>query len=494
MAELTSIISNRTAEYALQSRKSRRKTRGQFFTGRKTAEFMAGLFTIPADKDSISVIDPGAGAGILSSALAERLEASGSIRHVKLVCYENDESITELLRANLEFLREKLALNLEYEIRTDDYLLSQEYEYSFRTGREKFDMVIGNPPYRKISRSSPEAKMMPDICVGTPNLYFMFAAMSMFNLKQGGELVYIIPRSWTSGAYFSKFRDKLFSEGVLKHIHLFRSRKNIFDGGDVLQEAVIIKLGKTQGKPGNITVTSSLDGSLERITYFSAPYSSVVSGQKHYVYLAADEDDADILRRFEAMKHTLLTEGMRMKTGLAVDFRCSELIRNEPGGNTVPLFRPCHIRRGNVIFPSNMGNEYITSTRRGLLQENRNYLFVKRFTSKEEARRLQCGVYLAVRFPNYLSISTDNKINFIDSASGVSLTEKTVYGLFVLFNSSIYDSYYRLLNGSTQVNSTEINSIPVPEAEVIDSMGERLIASGKMTVETCDEILGGFLA
>ena len=85
-------------------------------------------------------------------------------------------------------------------------------------------------------------------------------------------------------------------------------------------------------------------------------------------------------------------------------------------------------------------------------------MFVKRFTAKEEHRRLQCGVYLARKHPEYTEISTQNKINFISGLR--ELSECVVYGLYVLFNSTLYDSYYRILNGSTQVNSTEINSMP----------------------------------
>lgn len=69
----------------------------------------------------------------------------------------------------------------------------------------KYDMVIGNPPYMKIAKDAPEARAMPDVCYGAPNLYFLFAEMGMFNLIPNGELVYIIPRSWTSGAYFKNF-------------------------------------------------------------------------------------------------------------------------------------------------------------------------------------------------------------------------------------------------------------------------------------------------
>ena len=125
------------------------------------------------------------------------------------------------------------------------------------------------------------------------------------------------------------------------------------------------------------------------------------------------------------------------------------------------------------------------------MQDNRNYLFVKRFTAKEEARRLQCGVYLAKNFPQYEKISTQNKINFIDGLV-LEMSECLVYGLYVLFNSTLYDRYYRILNGSTQVNSTEVNSMPVPDLETIQEMGRRLMRTRDLTEENCNMILEGF--
>ena len=110
-------------------------------------------------------------------------------------------------------------------------------------------MVIGNPPYMKIAKDAPEAKAMPDICYGAPNLYFLFAAMGMFNLIPNGELVYIIPRSWTSGAYFKRFRQKFLNDGVLEHIHLFVSRDKVFENESVLQETIIIKMRKSTATP-----------------------------------------------------------------------------------------------------------------------------------------------------------------------------------------------------------------------------------------------------
>ena len=125
------------------------------------------------------------------------------------------------------------------------------------------------------------------------------------------------------------------------------------------------------------------------------------------------------------------------------------------------------------------------------MQDNKKYLFVKRFTAKEEPRRLQCGVYLAKEFPQYKKISTQNKINFIDGIM-TDMSECLVYGLYVLFNSTIYDKYYRILNGSTQVNSTEINAMPVPDLDIIQEMGRKIIKSKDYSVTSCNLILEAY--
>jgi adenine-specific DNA-methyltransferase len=129
--------------------------------------------------------------------------------------------------------------------------------------------------------------------------------------------------------------------------------------------------------------------------------------------------------------------------------------------------------------------------KRAFLQRNKNYLFVKRFTSKEEHRRLQCGIYLGSDLPEYEWISTQNKVNFIDGNH--DLTDAETYGLFVLFNSRWYDLYYRVLNGSTQVNATEMNQIPVPSLPDIRRMGLRLLKKDDLSEDRCDEILKSYL-
>ena len=496
MGKILDYVINSTAQYMEHIPKKQRKSYGQFFTSKETAQFMAGLFNVPADKTEIAILDPGAGSGILSAALIERLQSVPVLQKIHLTCYETDEKIIQLLKSNLEWICRQSVVSIKYKIISENYILSQALEYNHMIGAnpapDKFDMVIGNPPYMKVSKDAPEAKSMADICYGAPNLYFLFAGMSLFNTRERGELVYIIPRSWTSGAYFKKFRQEFLQTGVLEHIHLFVSRDKVFEQENVLQETIIIKVRKTCIKPQRIRITTTrASGDFRNKTEFDALYETVVSGKDSYVYLVTNEQEIDALNQLNQWSNTLPSIGLKMKTGLTVDFRNREALRDTAESGAVPLFFAQHIQDGKVIFPSGKEHEYLVTNQPGLLQQNTNYLFVKRFTAKEEHRRLQCGIYLAKKNPAYTRISTQNKINFICGLQ--ELSECIVYGLYVLFNSTLYDCYYRILNGSTQVNSTEINSMPVPPMSIIEAMGKELIRVKDMSVKSCDNILRSYV-
>ena len=485
-----------TNEYIESMPKKERKKYGQFFTSMETARFMAGLYNIPADMKKVRILDAGAGSGILSCAFIERLETLDSVQEIEVTCYENDSNVLNLLENNLEYCRANANKRITLKIITDNYILSQYLDFNHMIGGssnpKKYDFVIGNPPYMKISKDAPEATAMPEVCYGAPNLYFLFASMGLFNLQDNGEMVYIIPRSWTSGAYFKRFREYFLTEGRLEHIHLFVSRNKVFDKEDVLQETIIVKVKKTKLTPNAVTITSSNSNKdFGDITSLTVSYSLVVSGKDFYVYLVTNETEVQVLERLQGFDKTLPDIGVKMKTGLTVDFRNRDILRDTEEEGAIPLFYSQHIKQGKVQFPINKENEYVVTNQQGLMQDNKNYLFVKRFTAKEEHRRLQCGVYLAKDFPQYKKISTQNKINFIDGVM-TELSECLVYGLYVLFNSTLYDEYYRILNGSTQVNSTEINSMPVPELKCIQEMGRKLMKSRDYSEENCNLILEGY--
>ena len=310
--------------------------------------------------------------------------------------------------------------------------------------------------------------------------------MGIHNLKQNAELVYIVPRSWTSGAYFKHFRQYLFANCVITDMHLFESRDKVFEGESVLQETIIIKVKKTTLKPDYMNITSSSTSAFEDVVKFSAPYETIVA-QNQFVYLATNENDVKVLSQVNHFDTTLPDMNMRMQTGIIVDFRTREVLRNQLENDSYPLFYSQHIKGGRVIWPLGKEGEVIKTDRKGYLQENSDFLMVKRFTSKEEERRLQCGIYLKKKYSQFPYISTQNKINFIKCDSPC-----VTYGLYVILNSTLYDNYYRILNGSTQVNSTEINQMPIPKKQIIEKMGKDLMHK-ELSVENCNKILSKWI-
>ena len=358
-------IIEKTNQYIEAMPKKERKKYGQFFTSMETARYMADLFTIPKQK-TITVLDAGAGSGILACAMVERLETVEEIKEICVTCYETDENVLPLLEENLLYVQNKSTKKVDIKIVTENYITSQYLDFNHMLGGDeepqKYDLVIGNPPYMKISKAAPEATAMPSVCYGAPNMYFLFASMSLFNLKNNAEMVYIIPRSWTSGAYFKRFREYFLSEGKLVHIHLFGSRNKVFDKEEVLQETIIVKIRKTKIQPETVTITSTnTNKDFNQCTTLVVPYDIVVSGDELYVYLVTNEEEVSVLKKLHQWNKTLPEIGLKMKTGLTVDFRNRDILRNTEEEGAVPLFYSQHIKEGEVHFPIQKEHEYVVT-------------------------------------------------------------------------------------------------------------------------------------
>lgn len=492
------VIEARTVRYLSErTREERRQYEGSF-TDPRTARFMAGLFSVPEGAKKISVLDAGAGAGMLSVAAAMRLEEEESVEEVELVCYETDPGLLRLLRENLREWSYRSKKKTTVRILAENYITSQYLDVNCLLGSnpdpEKFDFVIMDPPRMKIPKDAPEATAMPEICHGAPNLYFIFAAMAMFNLRKEGQLVCRMPRSWTSGAYFARFRQYFLTEGKPEQIHLTVSRNEVFDRENFVAESMILKARKTKIVPKTVTFTySEPRETFADLVSLTVPYSLVIAGERGtgqdpwYVHLITDAAGADVLKKIRRFSRTLPELGFKMKTGLMIVSKNQACLRDEMEEGAIPLFGAQNILGGKVDVSGQAGGAYAVTDQRGLMQDNRNYLFVKRFTEKGSPR-LQCGVYLASSEPEVGKISTRNDLNFVDGI-GKEMEAEAVYGLCALFGTSLYDEYYRILNSSTQVNSTEMNSVPVPELEQILEMGRGLMESGDFSRAGCNRLL-----
>ena len=140
----------------------------------------------------------------------------------------------------------------------------------------------------------------------------------------------------------------------------------------------------------------------------------------------------------------------------------------------VPLLWMNHVQPMQVTWPLHRHKpEYIK--REGaekLLLSNRNYVLLRRFTAKEEVRRLSAAPYVAQSMP-IPQVGLENHLNYVHRPAG-SLTDEEAWGLAALYNSRLLDTYFRCLNGHTQVNATELRAMPLPANDFIVELGERV--------------------
>ena len=97
------------------------------------------------------------------------------------------------------------------------------------------------------------------------------------------------------------------------------------------------------------------------------------------------------------------------------------------------------------------------------------YLLTKRFTSKEERRRLVACIF----DPDQVEaewIGFENHLNYFH-ASGHGLERTLAIGLYVFLNSTVVDQYFRRFSGHTQVNATDLRTLAYPSRDTLQSMG-----------------------
>ena len=200
------------AKYERQTSLDDRKKKGQFFTPPEVCAFMASLFS-PKPPATFRLLDPGAGVGSLTAAICDRILYLRSSRNLEIHLFENDPEVLPFLRETIKHCVEMLnehGHSMTYEIHAKDFILDAAasifgppslFNDSAQWG--EFDGVIMNPPYFKVAKASPYARVMEDVVHGQPNIYAFFLAAAAQMLRPGGELVAITPgasaMAFTSG-------------------------------------------------------------------------------------------------------------------------------------------------------------------------------------------------------------------------------------------------------------------------------------------------------
>ncbi len=417
----------------------------QYLTPYQTAHLAASMLS-DADGGRLRCLDLGAGTGILSVALAERYGG-----RVDVDCVELDPELARICDGELS------QLEIPHRVAVGDALI-----VPIGPG---YDRVILNPPYRKMAAGDVRQAGLP---ARSPNLYSAFMMVALCALAPGGECVAIVPRSWTNGQYFQQFRAWALSTCSFDAMHVYGSRTEIFSDTNVLQETMLVRFSKRPQAPTvRVSESQVKDGEPVVREY---PFDELVDtgGDLAVRVTPAGRGPLDGMA-------TLKASGLCASTGKVVDFRSRDVLRRdyEPGLNRL-IYAWNFTSEGYTHPVDSYKPQWIDCSSERFAKQlipAGSYVVVKRFSSKEESRRVKAHV-LDLGEPQTL----ENHLNYVHAGTPrktVPLDPALARGLELWLSSSEVDAWFRARSGSTQVNASDLNAMPVPSARQLIELGGR---------------------
>lgn len=454
---------------------------GQFMTPSGVARFMASLFP-PSSVQTCRLLDAGAGVGALSCAFLDRWLTGGfGFESVEATAYEIDGKLCGHLATHLTGYSRVTPRIVEgdyIELATAEGLRDRGYTHA-----------ILNPPYKKINSQSAHRQALRTVGIETVNLYSAFVALAVGEAAPGGQIVAIIPRSFCNGPYYRPFRDFILERAAIRHMHLFESRSKAFRDDEVLQENIIIRLERG-GQQGTVTVTTSTDDSFSDLATYEHPFDRIVfpDDSERFIHVPTTTGKSAI-ELSPAVRYSLADIGVKVSTGPIVDFRLKAHLRDMPEPGTVPLIYPGHLSMNGTVWPV-AGLKKPNAIMRNDETEkwfylNGFYCVVRRFSSKEEKRRVVASIVDPASFGDHSVLGFENHMNvFHENKHG--LPEALARGLAVFLNTTAVDEYFRRFNGHTQVNVTDLKMIKYPSRDTLIELGKWAMQQETFTQEQID--------
>ena len=467
--------------------KAEQKSLGQYMTPPAIAKFMACNAVREMDHHTVRILEPAAGSGVLAVAAVEALLASATApSRIELLLFEIDARLIPSLRHVCDGLKSRCLLHhvaLDFVIAHEDFLLSEVAQAQ----APLVDLIVGNPPYFKLGKRDPRVTAHAYAIWGQPNIYGLFMAACARLLNPGGRFCFITPRSWMGGPYFSAVRRHLLAHLRLDGVHVFDSRSAHFSGDEILQEASIV-WASTRASNGLVAVSCSNGvADLETAPVQHVPLSDMVNDGADKVIRLDAGDEAGAL---SSLAHNFASHALKVSTGPVVAFRAAAFLRHQRCQDSVPLLWLQHVTPMAVHWPINKKREHMVACEASqwMLLKNQPMVVLRRFSPKEDARRVTAAPYLG-QLPGPL-VGLENHLNYIARPGG-AMSEEEVLGLAAYLNSRWVDQHFRAVSGHTQVNASDLRQLPLPTVTELEIIGGQV--SGGAPWELIDRVVAKVL-
>ncbi|MEW6597164.1 MAG: N-6 DNA methylase [Pseudomonadota bacterium] len=477
-----------TSLYAALLPSARRSELGAFYTPPALASRLADLASEAGlDWTRARVLDPACGGAILLLQAAARIQAAleGSdpafiltLLGQRLVGLEIDPNAAALAQNAFEIFVAPLAIQsgrkIPQIVRVADALDV--------VLTEKFDLVIGNPPYGRVRLSLEQRERFARSLYGHANLYGVFTDLAVSWTKRGGYIAYLTPTSVLGGQYYAALRGLLASEAPPVSIDFVHARTGVFE--DVMQETMLALYERGASAAsfqvhyinltGRTAATITKNGAVALPPDAKSPWLA-----------PRDPDHAKLIACAARMPARFSDWNYEVSTGPLVWNRFKTQLRDRPGKGAYPLiwaesvtsdgqfvFRALK-KNHSPFFKLERGDEWLRITESCVL--------VQRTTAKEQARRLIAAELPASFIRKCDGVVVENHLNMVRPIAAPKVTPEAVAAIL---NSPVVDQLFRCISGSVAVSAFELESLPLPSVEAMQGI-EALLRqkASRVTVE-----------
>ncbi|MDD5175172.1 MAG: N-6 DNA methylase [Sterolibacterium sp.] len=466
-----------SSAYAHWVGKDLQKEQALFFTPPAlSARLIDNLIAHGASLTKHTWADPASGGAAFLAPVASRMAAAlreknltseEILRHIAGHLVGNDIDSC-LARMSKEFLRMVLYKEItsagfepEFEVTTSNALASM------RQHKGAVDVVICNPPYRKMPSEevTKYRKKYQEVITRQPNLYTLFFKLALDLLKPGGTAGLLTPTSYLSGQYYSLLRGYLRAHAEVSQLDIIGAL-GAFVGVDQETAIAVFRRQMKRRQPTETLVfASTKDAEFSSIGKCRLPKTGVAWP------VPRDSGDAAILRAVNGSVFRLADYGYVARVGAFVwnrdDRKTYAKLPKLEAGSVFPLVWSSDIGQegdfqlGRQRPPGGLG-KYVNIGRTNHASVIRKpCVALQRVTSTDQQRRLIGAAVPAELIREFGGVVGENHVVFLEQVGDT--VRFTPTQLAQVLQSETIDRLFRCVCGAVNVSIFELDHLLLPD-------------------------------